>query len=145
VEIIPNTVIDEYLTTINFLFPCWDIKTQEYLKRKQQAFRLEGPVGYPGPLHLSDFHFFRDRLSTLYTEFISPPPSMTHLFNDRRNVLAWYTFWFAVLVVVLTIVFGMISSVTACLQTRYAYEALHLAMESVAFGDACPPVTCSPS
>jgi ABC-type Fe3+ transport system permease subunit len=70
---------------------------------------------------------------------------MTHLFNDRRNVLAWYTFWFAVLVVVLTIVFGMISSVTACLQTRYAYEALHLAMESVAFGDACPPVTCSPS
>lgn len=129
---------------MNFLFPCWDMKTQKYLKKKQQLFRLEGPVDYPGPLYLSDFHFWRDRLSTLYSEFCSPPPSMTQLFNDRRNVLQWYTFWFAVLIVALTIIFGVISSVTACMQTRYAHQALLLALEgsSSSGAGACPTVIC---
>jgi hypothetical protein len=140
VEIIPNEVIDEYLKTMNLLFPGRDIKTRKFLQRKRQMFCLEGPVNYPGPLYLSDFHFWRDRLSTLYTEFCSPPPSMTQLFNDRRNVLQWYTFWFAVVILALTIIFGLISSITAVLSTKYTYEALVLARVAAA-SQACPIAT----
>lgn len=139
-ELLPRNVIDEYTKTMNLLFPSWDIKTQKFLKKKGQTFGMEGPVGYPGPLYLSDFHFWRDRLSTLYTEFCSPPPSMTQLFNDRRNVLQWYTFWFAVVILALTIIFGVISSITACLSTKYTYEALVLARVAAASAQAC---TCA--
>jgi preprotein translocase subunit SecG len=64
---------------------------------------------------------------------------MTQLFNDRRNVLQWYTFWFAVLIVGLTVIFGVISSVTACLSTRYTYQALVLAREAASPVQVCPP------
>lgn len=137
VELLPHTVIDEYTKTMNLLFPSWDIKTQKFLRKKGQTFGMEGPVDYPGPLYLSDFHCWRDRLSTLYAEFCSPPPSMTQLFNDRRNVLQWYTFWFAVVILALTIVFGVVSSITACLSTKYTYEALVLAREAAASAQAC--------
>lgn len=123
---------------MNLLFPSSDPKTQKFLKKrlKKQSFGTEGPNSYPGPLYLSDFHFWRDRLSTLYTEFCSPPPSMTQLFNDQRNVQQWYTFWFAVLIVGVTIIFGVISSVTAILSTRYTREGLILAR---AAATGCPP------
>ncbi|KAH6711129.1 hypothetical protein BKA61DRAFT_695072 [Leptodontidium sp. MPI-SDFR-AT-0119] len=144
VEMIPNEAIDEYIKTMNLLFPSSDPKTQKFFRKrlKKQSFGMEGPVGYPGPLYLSDFHFWRDRLSNLYAEFCQPPPSMTQLFNDRRNVLQWYTFWFAVLIVGLTLVFGIISSVTAGLSTKFAYEALLLAREAADSSRACPPVAC---
>jgi len=144
VELLPHAAIDEYTKTMNLLFPSWDIKTQKFLKKKGQTFGMEGPVDYPGPLYLSDFHFWRDRLATLYTEFCSPPPSMTQLFNDRRNVLQWYTFWFAVVILALTVIFGVVSAVTSCLSTRYTYEALLLAREAAVSGQTCTCVT-SPS
>jgi hypothetical protein len=123
------------------LFPSWDTKTQSFLKKNGQTFGMEAPVDYPGPLYLSDFNFWRDRLSTLYTDFCSPPPSMTQLFRDRRNVLQWYTFWFAVVILVLTVIFGVISSITAILSTRYTYESLLLTREAVSM-QACPTVAC---
>lgn len=44
---------------MNLLFPSSDPKTQKFLRKrlKKQSFGMEGPVGYPGPLYLSDFHF----------------------------------------------------------------------------------------
>ncbi|KAH8646070.1 hypothetical protein BGZ60DRAFT_438333 [Tricladium varicosporioides] len=137
VELIPNAVIDEYIKTMNMLFPSWDMKTQEYLKKKKQTFGMEPPVDYPGTLYLSDFCVWQSRLATIYAEFCSPPPSMTQLFNDRRNVLQWYTFWFAVMILILTVVFGVISSVFGGIQTRFAYLSLQLAREAGASGSVC--------
>jgi hypothetical protein len=128
---------------MNFLFPDWDDKTRAFLQRKQQTFGMEPPVGYPGPLYLSDSHFWRDRLARIYTEFCSPPPSMTQPFNDHRNVLQWYTFWFAVLIVGLVFIFGLIASITACLQTKYSYHALIIALDAASSAKACFPITCS--
>ncbi len=123
--------------TLNLLFPIWDDNTHQFLRKNGKNFHFETPVDYPGPRQLSDFFHWRDRLSTLYSEFCAPPPSMTHLFYDRRNVLQWYTFWFAVMIVVLTIIFGLITSVTACLQTKYAYEALKIARDAAASSNTC--------
>lgn len=137
IEIIPHAVIDEYTKSMNLLFPSWDLKTQRFLRKRDQTFGMEAPVDYPGSLYLSDFHFWRDRLSILFTEFSSPPPSMTQLYHDRRNVLQWYTFWFAVLIVGLTVIFGLISSITACLSTLFTYEALLLAREAASSTASC--------
>lgn len=87
---------------------------------------------YPERLYLSDFHYWRDRLSEICFEYQSPPSRWRELWTDRRNRLQWYTFWLAVAIFILTIVFGLISSVTACMQTIYAYEALQLARVAAA-------------
>ena len=42
--------------------------------------------------------------------------------NDRRNGVQWYTFWVAVLVLILTIVFGMAQTVEGALQVYKAYH-----------------------
>jgi hypothetical protein len=39
----------------------------------------------------------------------------------------WYTFWIAIVILVLTIMFGIISSVTAIMQTLLAAESVRLA------------------
>jgi len=46
-------------------------------------------------------------------------------------VLQWYTFWFAVGIALLTVIFGVISSVTAVLSVQYAKEGLMLARAAV--------------
>lgn len=76
-------------------------------------------------------------MNILFTEFSSPPPSITQLYHDRRNVWQWYTFWFAVVIAGLTVVFGILSSVTAYLSTKYAYQALLLAREAAAVANIC--------
>jgi hypothetical protein len=138
VTLIPDAVIDEYIKTINLLFPSWDLKTQKLLRKSGQTFGLEGPTVHPGPVYLSDLYYWRDRMATLYTEFCSPPPSMTQLFTDRRDAMKWLNFWwFGVLIVLLTIIFGVISSITACLSTVYTYQALELAREAASSGQTC--------
>lgn len=139
VEIIPNEIIDEYLKTMNLLFPSTDERTQKFLRErlKKQSFMNESPVDHPGKLYLSDFNVWRDQMANLYAEFSSPLPSMTQLFNDRRNVLQWYTFWFAVFIVVLTVIFGVISAVTNFMSMRYTYQ------QSVLARAAASPCNCS--
>jgi hypothetical protein len=36
----------------------------------------------------------------------------------------------------------VISPVTACLQTKYTYQALLLAIDAASSANECPPVTC---
>jgi hypothetical protein len=146
VTVIPDAVIDEYFKTINLLFPSWDLKTQKLLRKCGQTFGMEVPTIYPGPVYLSDLYFWRDRMATLYTEFCSPSPSMTQLFHDRRDVMKWFTFWwFGVLIVGLTIIFGVIASITACLSTIYTYQALLLAREAATSVQTCTCVLPSAS
>lgn len=141
---IPSRVIKDYTVTMNLLFPCAEESTHRLLEDNgQQRLGMEGPATDPRPLYLSDLTFWRDRLLILWVEFQSPPPSMTQLFYDRRNILQWYTFWFAVAIFVLTIVFGVISSVLTGLQTGYSYQSLLLAREAAASPQTCPPVTCA--
>jgi hypothetical protein len=82
---------------------------------------------YPYNTHLSEFYFWRDRLARIHSEFQSPGPSWRHLWSDRRNPLQWYTFWFAVAIFILTLVFGIMTTTLAFLQTIYTYQSLQLA------------------
>ena len=91
----------------------------------------------PKELHLMDFFYWRDRLAELHSESQSYPTNWRLMWRDRRNPLQWYTFWFAVAVLVLTVIFGTITSVTACMMTIYTWQTLKLAREA-----AHTPSTC---
>ena len=136
-KIIPESVTKETLLSLNLLFPNWDPRTERYLQKANQGFFAEATIKIPRQLYLMDFYHWQDRLAELHDESQSSPPSWKQLWTDRRNRLQWYTFWFAVAVLVLTVVFGTITSVTACMQTRYAYESLQLARTA-----AHSPITC---
>ena len=77
-----------------------------------------------------DFFYWRDRIAEIHAESQSDPTNWKLMWRDRRHPLQWYTFWFAVAVLVLTVIFGTISSVTACMMTRYTWQTLELAREA---------------
>lgn len=110
---------------MNILFPGFDRNTKTLYPDVAE----QSPVANPVPIYLSDLVYWQDSLAALWNEFQSPPPSVRQLFYDRRNPLQWYTFWFAFAIFVLTVVFGIISSVLTGIQTGYAHEALQLARE----------------
>jgi len=114
------------MTSLDLLFPMFDSRTEKFLEREQISFPFVSTATPIRQLCLSDFHYWHDRLAEIYWEFQSPPPGWRQLVKDRRNPLQYYTFWFAVAVLILTIFFGAISSVTAVMQTRYTLEGLQI-------------------
>lgn len=53
----------------------------------------------------------------------SEPKALPQWWNGRRKKVQWYTFWAAILILVLTIVFGMIQSVNGIMQVYAAYHS----------------------
>jgi len=133
---IPITVLQETMLTLNLLFPHWDPLTDAFMTKHDQNFHLQRPLDDSRPLHLADFHHWRNRLLELHQIFHSPPVGWAQMWADRRNPLQWYTFWIATVILILTIIFGLISSVTGIMQTCIAYEGLKLArLENAREGD----------
>jgi hypothetical protein len=128
-NVIPLAVIDETLLTLQLLFPGWDAETLKLLHKTSHCRVLMHENIQTRRLFLSDFHFWRDRLSEICFEYDSPPSGWKQIWVDRRNSLQWYTFWLAVVILLLTFVFGIFQSVTSCLQTYFAYKSLQLAQE----------------
>jgi hypothetical protein len=129
-NLIPLAVIEETLLTLQLLFPEWDPETLKLLQKMSHLRVLIEENGHMRRLFLADFHFWRDRLSEICFEYDSPPSGWKQIWVDRRNSLQWYTFWLAFAILLLTIIFGTVLSVTSCLQTVYAYESLQLAREA---------------
>ena len=122
------TVIDETISTLRLLFPEWDSRTSKFLQRAEQSNLAEPHISKH--MYLSDFHHWQDRLSEICFEYQSPPANWRQIWTDRRNRLQWYTFWLAIAIFIMTFVFGLISTITAGLQTHYAHESLLLAREA---------------
>lgn len=71
---------------------------------------------------VQNFKFWRDRLVILKQAYDEATPStLSQWWHDRRNGVQWYTFWVAVLVLTLTIFFGLIQSIEGALQVYKAY------------------------
>lgn len=69
------------------------------------------------------YKYWNERLSILYKAFNeSQPNDLSQFWKNRRNKVQWYTFWIAVVVLILTLVFGLIQSITGILQVNLAYH-----------------------
>lgn len=54
----------------------------------------------------------------------SQPRVLSQWWYDKRNAVQFYTFWVAILVFVVTMLFGLIQSIEGALQVYLAYEGL---------------------
>lgn len=74
-----------------------------------------------------NYKYWNERLNILYRAFEeSQPTGLGQFWKDRRNKVQWYTFWLAVVVLILTLVFGLIQSITGILQVNLTYHPVEI-------------------
>ena len=72
-----------------------------------------------------EFSFWHDRLVILKQAFDDARPrTLMQWWRDRRNGEKWCAFWIALLVFILTVVFGIVQGVEGALQVYLTYKSL---------------------
>ena len=70
-----------------------------------------------GQLDLASYPYFGQRLKALQDRYNkAAPTSLSQMWFDRRKPVEWAILWVAVVVFILTVLFGLISSVAGILQ-----------------------------
>jgi hypothetical protein len=118
------SVLKETIQTLDVLFPVGDKsgRTQKLLKKHGQRIHDLPPFNQSRTLNLLEYHHWRERLQEVYEEiFLSPPVSLAQLWNDRRNPQQFWTFWIALVILLLTAV----STVTGIVQAWASIKGLH--------------------
>ena len=129
-SVIPRDLIDETILSLALLIPSGNRKSRAWFNKKKKELHLDPKAGIYGPLNASarqieKFHYWRDRLVILKQTFDeSEPHTIALWWNDDRKKVQWYTFWIAALVLLLTIIFGLIASVSSIVQAWAAVKAL---------------------
>jgi hypothetical protein len=73
---------------------------------------------------IENFRYWHDRLVILkevYDE--ARPNTLSQWWYDRRNGVQWYTFWVALWVLILAVIFGLVQCVEGALQVYKAYNS----------------------
>ncbi|KAH8767658.1 hypothetical protein BGZ57DRAFT_988294 [Hyaloscypha finlandica] len=118
----PDGLIDETIRTLALLFPQSDPKTRKWFRKLSRTFNIDCQVVKCDRLRaidrqINNFAFWRDRLVVLKQVFDEAEPStLSQWWCDRRNEVQWYTFWVAILVLVLTLVFGLVQCIEGAVQ-----------------------------
>ena len=128
--VLPPGFVEETTRTLGLLIPSVEKRSKIWFQEKQKALHLDPRAGSYGPLNASarqieQFHFWRDRLVILKQTFDDVEPHTLRLwwYDDRKKV-QWYTFWVAMLVLLLTIVFGLIQSIAGTVQAWAAVRSM---------------------
>lgn len=126
----PTGFIEETLRTLALLFPQHDRESSMWLQSRSgpNCHGTNRELLKCGHLRLEErqqtnFNFWHDRLVILkqaYDE--SRPATLSQWWLDRRNTVQWYTFWVAIVVLFLTIFFGLVQSIEGALQVYKAYN-----------------------
>ena len=85
--------------------------------RKKADLDVEAGVSCNTPRNLAHYRVWKERLALIQQTFDrSKPDSFSQWLHDKRDSDKFYTFWFAVLAIVLTLFFGLIQSITGIIQ-----------------------------
>lgn len=129
-SLLPVGVAAETLQTLALLFPKGDTETRKWFLKAAATTPLDGRAILYGRLRsdrrqIENFKVWRDRLVTLKQVFDeAQPKTISQWWNDRRNGVQWYTFWVAVLVLVLTVLFGFVQSIEGALQVYASFKSM---------------------
>ncbi|KAF2873889.1 hypothetical protein BDV95DRAFT_489290 [Massariosphaeria phaeospora] len=127
-SILPDGLVEETLRTLALLFPQSDPTTRKWVRKLPPPFSLDPLLAQCGHLKTDDrqiekFTFWHDRLVVLKQVFDEATPlTMSQWWYDRRNGVQWCTFWVAIVVLSLTLFFGLIQSVEGALQVYVSYQ-----------------------
>jgi hypothetical protein len=128
---IPQEAIREALDTLNLLFPPEDRPTQRYLEDEGRPFHLLGSCNREDYRDLAHYRYWNKGLTWLLEVLEGEPPGLKQFVLDEqhghfRDVT---TFWLAVVVVVvLTLGFGILSTVFAAKGYQVALMQYNLAL-----------------
>ncbi len=137
-SLLPQGLAKETLRTLALLFPQSEFQLNSRWRNvKRDWFRKLSANSRPcivdprvilcGSLRteerqLEHFGYWRDRLIVLKAAYDDATPStLSQWWHDRRNGERWYTFWVAVLVLVITTTVGFVQCVESGLQLYKAY------------------------
>ena len=126
-QVLPDRLLLETLQTLALLIPRANRKCKQWFERvhSQDQADIDKAAGDVELLHWArspeKYQYWGQRLITIKDAYdASEPKDLGQWWHDRRRKVQWYTFWVAILVLVLTIVFGLIQSVTGVMQVYYA-------------------------
>ena len=126
-QALPDRLLLETLQTLALIIPRANRDCKKWFEKvhTKYAENIDHGAGDVELLHWArspeKYKFWGQRLITIKMAYdASEPKNLGQWWHDRRRRVEWYTFWVAVLVVFLTIVFGLIQSITGVLQVYYA-------------------------
>ncbi|OAL06617.1 hypothetical protein IQ06DRAFT_288493 [Phaeosphaeriaceae sp. SRC1lsM3a] len=118
----PAGLVDETILTLALVFPKHDKQGIKWLRGEHACGKIDGRLKHCNSLRFEDrnienFQFWGSRLVAL-KQILDEPRSINlkQRWYDRRDGYAWYTFWIALCVLVLTVVFGTVQSITGIIQ-----------------------------
>jgi hypothetical protein len=77
------------------------------------------------PLDLAQYPIWGSRLAEVQQIYdVARPGALQQWWYDRRNKPEWATFWIAIIIFLLTVIFGLISSITSIMQVYAAFRAV---------------------
>ena len=125
----PEDFLNETLLTLALLLPRANKDCKRWLSKARKrcsgvidAEVAEQSLGHQGRL-VRTYDYWHDRLVVLAEAFDkTEPKGLSQWWADKRKRVQWFTFWIAVTVLILTIIFGLIQSVTGILQVYVAYN-----------------------
>ena len=141
---LPVNFVAETVRTLDLLFPFGKKSTQKYLDETGQSFYRTSSRDLSRATEFESFHYWRKRLIELHDIYNEAPRSVLQMWYDRRNPIQWWTFWLAVAIALMTIIFGVISSYTGFRQVTLAQKSLDLAVLQACMQNN-PPEFCATS
>ena len=126
-HLLPDRLLQETLQTLALLIPRANRDCKKWFERvhRLDAAGIDKAAGDVELLRWArspgKYKYWALRLSVIKDAYdTSEPKDLAQWWHDRRRKVQWYTFWVAILVLVLTIIFGLIQSVTGILQVYYS-------------------------
>ena len=124
--LLPSELFSETAVSLALLFPRINPDCTALLRHESQNLDPNLRMLAPASRDVQAYNYWRDNLSTFWEVFDrSQPSSIQQWWYDRRNIVQWWTFWIAFVVLVLTIVFGLISAVASIVHAWASVKALH--------------------
>lgn len=134
----PDGLVNETLRTLALLFPQSEFSSSirdsnnkrvwfEKLCSVSSPCLVDPQVALCGNLRAEErqierFAYWRDRLIILKQMYDdATPKTIKQWWHDRRNGERWFTFWVAVLVLMITITLGLVQCIESALQVYKAY------------------------
>ncbi|KAH8882189.1 hypothetical protein GQ53DRAFT_734312 [Thozetella sp. PMI_491] len=124
----PEGFVEETLRSIALLMPKYDKDIRRWHDESLAEKHLDPCVIDVGHLladerQMESFRYWHDRLVVLKQVFDeSRPSTLSQWWYDRRNGVQWYTFWVAIIVLALTVFFGLVQSLEGALQVWKAFN-----------------------
>ena len=126
-QALPDRLILETIQTLALIVPRANRDCKKWFEKASSKYVdvIDRGAGDVEMLHWArspeKYKYWGQRLITIKMAYdASEPKNLGQWWHDRRRRVEWYTFWVAVLVVFLTIVFGLIQSITGVMQVYYA-------------------------